>query len=108
MRNDPKPLETGPAFTPDRPDMPNALRLKLDLRIHRQRLALHENWMIVDQRLWARTARPMNRYLQGALRLLRENRELKKRLAEAQAALAARGPHDYADPMEDMAGDRMD
>jgi hypothetical protein len=83
MRNDPKPLETGPAFTPDRPDMPNATRLKLDLRIHRQRLALRENWMIVDQRLWARVVRPNNRYLQSALRLMRKNRELKAQLAEA-------------------------
>ena len=83
MRNDPKPLETGPAFAPDRPDMPTAMRLKLDLRIHRQRLALRENWQIVDQRLWARTVRPNNRYLQSALRLIRENRELKAQLAKA-------------------------
>ena len=92
MRNDPKPLEIGPAFTPDRPDMPSAMRLKLDLRIHRQRLALRENWQIVDQRLWARTARPMNRYLDAALRLLRENRELKERLAEALAAAPGHAP----------------
>lgn len=88
MRNDPKPLEIGPDFTPDRPDMPNAMRLKLDLRIHRQRLALRENWMIVDSRIWARFARPRNRYLETALRLMRENRELKAQLAEALAAKA--------------------
>ncbi len=88
MRNDPKPLETGPDFTPDRPDMPSAMRLKLDLRIHRQRLALRENWQIVDDRLWARFARPRNRYLETALRLMRENRELKALLAKALASKA--------------------
>lgn len=72
---------------PDRADMPTDLRLKLDLRIHRQRLALRENWQIVDTRLWARTVRPNNRYLQSALRLMRENRDLKERLT---AALASR------------------
>lgn len=92
MRNDPQPLEIGPAFTPDRPDMPSAMRLKLDLRIHRQRLALRENWQIVDQRRWARTSRPMNRYLDAALRLMRENSDLRRQLAEAQAALASSDP----------------
>lgn len=85
MRNDPTPLATGPAFVPDREDMPTRLRLKLDLRIHRQRLALRENWQIVDTRLWSRTVRPDNRYLQGALRLMRENRDLKEKLAAALA-----------------------
>lgn len=87
MRNDPTTLEIGPAFVPDRPDIPSAMRLKLDLIIHRQRLALRENWMIVDRRLWARVVRPNNRYLDAALRLLRENRELKERLAEAEGTI---------------------
>ena len=89
MRNDPKPLEIGPAFAPGRPDMPSATRLKLDLRIHRQRLALRENWQIVDDRLWARIVRPGNRYLQAVMRLMRENRDLRKRLDEAIQALDA-------------------
>lgn len=88
MRNDPAPIEIGPDFTSDRPDMPGAMRLKLDLRIHRQRLALRENWMIVDSRLWARTVRPHNRHLDAALRLIRENRDLKTRLAEAERVIA--------------------
>lgn len=69
---------------PDRPDMPNTTRLLLDRRIHRQRVALRENWQIVDDRLWARTVRTRNRYLDAALRLVRENRELKARIAELE------------------------
>lgn len=69
--------------------MPSETRLKLDLRIHRQRLALRENWQIVDARLWTRIVRPNNRYLQNALRLVRENRDLKERLEQALSDNAA-------------------
>lgn len=72
---------------PNRPDMPSAMRLKLDLRIHRQRLALRENWLIVDRRHWARRVLHRNRYLEGALRMLRENKALEERLARMQAAI---------------------
>jgi len=80
MRNDPKPLDVGPAFAPDRPDMPTDMRLKLDLRIHRQRLALRENWQIVESRQRMRGVHPDDRLLRSAMRLLRENRSLREQL----------------------------
>lgn len=72
----------------DRPDMPTETRLKLDMRIHRQRLALRENWLIVDRRHWARRVLHRNRYLEGALTVLRENRDLKERIAVLERRLA--------------------
>lgn len=75
----------------DRPDMPTAMRLKLDLRIHRQRLALRENWMIVDSRHWMRRVLHSNRYLEGALKVLRENRALRDRIAELEAGDSGEG-----------------
>jgi hypothetical protein len=72
---------------PDRPDMPTETRLKLDMRIHRQRLALRENWMIVDNRHWARRVLHRNRFLEGAMAVLRENRDLKQRIADLERRL---------------------
>jgi hypothetical protein len=66
---------------PDRPDMPTRTRLKLDMRIHRQRLALRENWQIVERRHWYRRVLHRNRFLEGAMAVLRENRSLKERIA---------------------------
>lgn len=83
--------------SPDRPDMPNRMRLKLDLRIHRQRLALRENWMVVDSRRWAVFVRPRNKLLETALRLLRENRMLKERVAELEAASEAVRSGDFVE-----------
>lgn len=84
MRTDPKPLAVGPAFAPDRPDMPTDVRLKLDLRIHRQRLALRENWLIVESRQRMRGVHPDDRLLRSAMRLLRENRSLREQLKSLQ------------------------
>ena len=72
---------------PDRPDMPTGTRLKLDMRIHRQRLALRENWRIVDDRHWARRVLHRNRFLEGAMALLRENRSLKERIALLESSV---------------------
>ena len=77
--------------------MPNRMRLKLDMRIHRQRLALRENWMVVDSRRWAVFVRPHNKLLETALRLLRENHALKDRIAEIEAASEAARSADFVE-----------
>lgn len=82
---------------PERPDVPSRMRLKLDMRIHRQRLALRENWMIVDARRWAVFVRPRNKLLETALRLLRENHALKDRIAELEAASGAVRSADFVE-----------
>lgn len=52
----------------------NAERLKLDRRIHNQRVALRENWQIVEQRRkWLGCASARRQALQW-LRLLKESR----------------------------------
>jgi hypothetical protein len=71
----------------DCPDMPSAMRLKLDMRIHRQRLALRENWQIVDRRHWMRRVLHRNRHLEGALKVLRENRRLEARISVLESAI---------------------
>jgi hypothetical protein len=87
----PEPDCFAPVGGSDRPDMPTAMRLKLDLRIHRQRLALRENWMIVDSRHWMGRVLHRNRYLEGALKVLRENRALRDRIADLEAGGSEEG-----------------
>jgi len=87
VRNDPRPLEIGPQFAPDRADMPTATRLKLDLRIHRQRLALRENWQIVESRQELRSTTSRSRHLDVALRLMDENRRLREEMDGLRARL---------------------
>jgi len=80
----PEPVVPDPADAvggAKRPDMPTAMRLKLDMRIHRQRLALRENWQIVERRHWYGRVLHRNRFLEGAMAVLRENRSLKERIA---------------------------
>lgn len=87
MRNDPRPLEIGPQFAPDRADMPTATRLKLDLRIHRQRLALRNDWQIVEARQEMRSTYARSRHLDTAIRLMVENRRLRDEMDALKARL---------------------
>jgi len=88
---DPVPVAPDPASAVggrERPDMPTAMRLKLDMRIHRQRLALRENWRIVERRHWYGRVLHRNRFLEGAMAVLRENRSLKDRIALLESTAA--------------------
>lgn len=67
-------------------------RLKLDRRIHNQRVALRENWMAFEQRAnfvgswYIRRKDVHDKLLSIAIRLHRENSELKAELAKRERA----------------------
>lgn len=59
-----------------------AERLKLDRRIHNQRVALRENWMIVESREWyvKRWGPLKNKYLDYIKKQSRDLREMREQL----------------------------
>ena len=55
---------------------------KLERRIHNQRIALRENWMIVEERAKYRPARLESMWSKMVRRLIKENKKLREKLEE--------------------------
>lgn len=64
---------------------------KLERRIHNQRVALHENWMIVGERIKHRPTQLRSMWFNKVKKLSREVQELRKKLEKYNQPLDSDG-----------------